>query len=298
MVFEIFKKPKKILTENEENTFEQNLVWICAMERSGTTWLGRELLSHGTHYIHEPNITAHLGLATGLPDRKVVRRFDLLKDVKSYFFSKEFQPIWTYFLRKLILNRFYAQLNSLNKKVIIKEAAVVDASDIISSCLPNSKLIILFRDGRDVVDSGTDGREQGGWMTQQLNTKPMDKNHRSNFIIMQSKRWVILTENLLKTSKIHKKDLVHVVKYEDLLSDTLNELEKIYKFLQVEITKEELENLVTKFSYENIPTEKKGKGKFVRFAAPGKWRQSFSDEEKKIMNETMSDTLKKLNYES
>ena len=297
MVFKIFKKPKKILTEEEENAFEQNLVWICAMERSGTTWLGRELLSHGTHYIHEPNITAHLAMATTLPDGKVVRRFDLQKDVKSYFFSNEFQPIWTYFLRKLILNRFYTQLDDLSKKVIIKEAAVVDASDIISRCLPNSRLIILFRDGRDVVDSGIDGREQGGWMTQQLNTKSMDKNQRNRFLIMQSKRWVILTENLLKTTKSHKKDLIHVVKYEDLRDDTLNELEKIYKFLEVEITKEELENLVTKFSYENIPTEKKGKGKFVRFAAPGKWKQSFSEEEKKIMIETMSDTLKKLNYE-
>lgn len=286
------------MTENEETTFEQNLVWICAMERSGTTWLGRELLSHGTHYIHEPNITPHLAMIETFPDGKVVRRFDLLKDVKSYFFSKEFQPVWTYFLRKLILNRFYAQLNSLNKKVIIKEASAVDASDIISSCLPNSKLIILFRDGRDIVDSGIDGRVQGGWMTQQLNTKSMDKNQRKNFLILQSKKWVILTENLLKTSESHKKDLVHVVKYEDLRGDTLHELEKIYKFLEVEITKEELENLVTKFSYENIPTEKKGKGRFVRFASPGKWRQSFSEEEKKIMNETMSDTLKKLNYES
>ena len=43
--------------------------------------------------------------------------------------------------------------------------------------------------------------------------------------------------------------------------------------------------------------EEKGRGKFTRSATPGKWKENFSEEEIKIMDQEMGDLLKNLGYE-
>ena len=79
-----------------------------------------------------------------------------------YFFADEYKETWQFFLRKLILNRIYSQYQDLTKKVIIKEPHGSLAADVISECLPNSQIIFLLRDGRDVVDSIIDATTKGG----------------------------------------------------------------------------------------------------------------------------------------
>lgn len=49
------QKPEE-LSPDEENQLEKNLVWIFASRRSGTTWLGRDLLSYKTKFMNEPLI--------------------------------------------------------------------------------------------------------------------------------------------------------------------------------------------------------------------------------------------------
>jgi len=43
--------------------------------------------------------------------------------------------------------------------------------------------------------------------------------------------------------------------------------------------------------------KKKGKGKFRRFASPGKWKENFSNDEKEVMNNILKDTLQKMGYD-
>ncbi len=247
--------------------------------------------------MHEPELSEHLAVSTTLTDGRFMRRMDLRSKDNSYFFSDSYKNIWKFYLRKLILNRFHAEVGELSKKIIVKEAGTVDASDIISTCLPNSKLIMLIRDGRDVIDSGIDGRQKDGWMTKQLGTKPLEGVRRERFIQNRAMRLIAFSENLLKTYSNHPENLRYLIKYEDLRKNTLEELEKIYKFLEIDISKDELQKIVSKFSYENLPDKEKGRGKFVRSASPGKWKENLPENEKNVMNEIMGDTLRKLGYE-
>jgi len=150
-----------VLTTEEESIFEKNLVWIFADRRSGTTWL-KELLSYKTKSMDEPLIGLHLGRSILAKDC-FVRTFDQQKDRPDYFFSESFTDVWKFFLRKLILNRIYVQFNNLADKIVLKEPTGSMAADIIAECLPNSKIIILLRDGRDVVDSKIDESSSEGW---------------------------------------------------------------------------------------------------------------------------------------
>ena len=150
MKFNSSEIPK--LSDDDENKLESNLVWIFASLRSGTTWLGTELLRFQTKIINEPNLSAHLGnlMPEGSP---FLTNYEMYQARgPHYFFSKKFEPVWKFYLRKLILNRIFAQTNEINSKTIIKEPGGAGYF-MISECLPKSKVILLLRDGRDVIDS-------------------------------------------------------------------------------------------------------------------------------------------------
>jgi len=280
----------------QEKKVERNLVWIFGSHRSGSTWLSLQLLSHKTKSINELHISSHLATPEeGITDRPI-RRIDQMKNLSSYFFSNRYKESWIYYLRKLILNRIFSEVNEFSKKIIIKEpGGVVGAPDVILQCLPNSKMIALIRDGRDVLDSFLDARQINGFMTR-IGETPITSENRLQYIKSQSKVWVAYMEKLLETYDNHPKNLRYLIKYEDLMRNTFENLKKLYKFIEVDISKKELDSIVKKYSFKNIPNEEKGKGKFIRSATPGKWKENYTTKEKKIMTEIMQKMLKKLGY--
>ena len=106
-----------------------------------------------------------------------------------------------------------------------------------------------------------------------------------------------MVELMKKTYENHSPNLRLIVRYENLRKNTIEELKKIYSFMEIEISDEELKKLVDKFAFENIPSEKKGKGKQVRSASPGSWRVNLSHKEQEILEKIMGDTLGKFGYE-
>ena len=117
------------LTNEEEKKLEQNLVWVLGSPRSGITWLARELLSFNTSVVRELNISEHLGTSVWGITEKIVRNIDFRKSHPDYFFSEKYKPVWMHFLRKLILNRIYAQFCDTTKKrgeIVLKK---IDDSD-------------------------------------------------------------------------------------------------------------------------------------------------------------------------
>jgi len=88
-----------------------------------------------------------------------------------------------------------------------------------------------------------------------------------------------------------------MIQYENLRKNTLSEMEKIYKFLGIPIEQKKLEAIVSKFTFENLPEEKKGLGTTRQFATPGKWKDSFNLIEKKIINDILKDKLHELGYQ-
>jgi len=288
-------RKKHELEIEEEDQLEKNLVWIFASPRSGTQWLGTQLLEYNTVVNHGPSLGLHVGALHGGFNNKIVRLIEFRGDEPDYFLSKKYKDVWSYFLRKLILNRLYAQYHTLTKKIIIPDPEGSIGADIVTNCVPNSKAIILFRDGRDVVDSIIDAAKPGSWHVKSRGVEPVTPKNRIKRIGYASRRWVRQVEILEDVFENKLKNSMKI-KYEDLRRNTLEELEKIYHFIGIEISKEKLEEIISKHSFENISKDQKGSGKVTRSASPGKWRENFSDEEKNIMLEFMGDTLKRLGY--
>lgn len=276
------------LNEEQEKILEKNMVWIMGSPRSGSTWLTQLLDNYGNLIWNEPDIGMNLSL---ISDRN---RNVLFTTRNSYFFSDHFKnKCWLPGIKKLILTRTYFQTKKIDQKIIIKEPESY-AADLIMECLPNSKLIFLLRDGRDVVDSFIDAHQEGSWdpTKEPLLTEEM----RIEKIKFYSNLWVNLTKLVWKAFQNHNPKLRLMIKYEDLLTESLPQLKKIYDFLEISTTKTDLVKTVEKYNFKNIPSDRKGLGKFTRSATPGDWKKNLSKQEQNIMMPIMLETLKERGY--
>jgi hypothetical protein len=71
-------------------------------------------------------------------------------------------------------------------------------------------------------------------------------------------------------------------------------MKRIYSTLGIEVGEEELAPVVQKHSWENIPEEEKGKGKFYRKATPGGWREDLTPEQAETVERITAPLLKEL----
>ena len=85
-----------------------------------------------------------------------------------------------------------------------------------------------------------------------------------------------------------------LVRYEELRADTLGSMRRIYSTLGVTVNEEELARVVEEHSWENIPQEEKGEGKFYRKASPGSWREDLTPEQADMVEKVTAPLLKEL----
>jgi len=152
----------------------------------------------------------------------------------------------------------------------------------------------MQRDGRDVIDSMIDSHREGSWTGGKSFKNDEQKLEE---IERQSKNWNFFTHQNWKAYENHNENLRFYLKYENLMTNTLEELKKSYQFLKIDVSDEFLEKQIEKFDFKNIPDSKKGTGKFNRSATPGAWKTNFNKKERNLLNLIMGETLQKFDYE-
>ena len=63
-------------------------------------------------------------------------------------------------------------------------------------------------------------------------------------------------------------------------------MKRIHSVLGMSVDEKKLGQAVHEHSWENIPEEEKGEGKFRRKATPGGWREDLTPEQTRIVEET------------
>jgi len=291
------------LSTEDEEILEKKIIWLCAPPRSGTTWLGTQLLNHNDNIIwHEPWLGLHLGVLRGVlvPSKNYEQnnyRFERVFDTQAkegeYFFSPHHKNNWLPMLRKLILARTYSHAQTLTKNIIIKDPVGSNGVDMISQCLPNSKILFLIRDGRDEVDSRMDMHRPDSW----AKLRPFrDDKDRLDAINYYSQLWVVNMKNIKIGFDKHDSKLKLMLKYEDLKANTVLKLKEIYDFINLSINETELKKIINQFDFTNIPEFEKGDGKFKRTAKLGGWRKNFNEKEIEVMNSILGKTLREFGY--
>ncbi|HEX3433324.1 MAG TPA: sulfotransferase, partial [Solirubrobacteraceae bacterium] len=287
---------------------EGRLTWIFGSSRSGSTWLLRMLSDlEGVVPIDDPHLGHHLGVWRPIPLAwasadgdlpNLTTLLDLKAEEPSYFFSKLHRESWRQPLRDLILARFAAQatefdLDSHEATYVVKEPGS-QAASLLADLFPESKLIFLLRDGRDVVDSWLAGYRDGGWAIPG-GAFPVARDGRIALIRWLSAVWVYRSRAVhaafakrLPVSRV-------LVRYETLRARTAETLVGVCELLERD--QRRAGEIAERHSFERVPRAVRGPEMRERIARPGAWRDNLTVDEQAAMHEVLGDALVEFGYD-
>jgi Sulfotransferase family len=273
----------------------ENFVWIFGVGRSGSTWLASMMGElTGGQFWNEPLVGKLFG------DLYYSGSGTLQADRDNFVYARKYRDAWLRSIRAFVLDAAAARFPEMSgeEHLVIKEPNGSVGAPLLMEALPESGIILLVRDPRDVVASTQAAREEGGWLDERHKAAPrpihsLTRRNPEAAVKRQAKKYMQSMGNAKEAYDAHKgrKVMVH---YEDLRADTLGTMRRIYSTLEIPVDENELARAVEKHAWENIPDEKKGEGKFNRKATPGSWREDLTPEQAEIVEEITAPLLREL----
>jgi hypothetical protein len=261
--------------------------------------------------LHLSRVIRMVGLPTETEQAEIDKADDLpamfnpaRADQAGFFFNRQFEGAWRPAAREMALARFEAhakraeeELGMSNPAILIKEPNGSFASDLTLELLPESRMVFLIRDGRDVMDSQLalhlPGRRHAERKHVELNTD----EDRLDYVTLLAQRWVNSMRVCAKAYARLPDDRRTTVRYESLRSDPVGTLGGLSSFLGLGRTEAEIAEAVAAEDFDAIPESQRGIEKGKRAATPGLWRESLGLAEQERIHEIAGPTLSELGYE-
>ncbi len=261
----------------------ENMVWIFGTGRSGSTWLRSMMGEMGDHIVwEEPMVGRLFGEFYARTQSENLRRADFIMGDPT-------RKGWLRSIRNFILDgaQYAHPLIGPKHRLIIKEPNGSIGAPLVMEALPESRMVFLIRDPRDIAASALDATKEGSWLHEwadkgRWKEEGLADKNPNGLVKTRSNRYMRQISAAKQAFDSHKGPKT-LVRYEDLRTETLEAMKRIYRELDIPANEAELARAVEKHSWENIPKEKKGEGKFYRKASPGGWREDLSGEQIKIV---------------
>ena len=263
----------------EEGFDPARVMWCFGSGRTGSTWLSemfRDLPGWGTW--KEPRFGMLFSGEELEHDR-----------APGHVYSERHRRAWLPATRRFVLTLVGARVRDA-EYAFVKDPAGGPGLKLLTEALPESKVVLLVRDPRDVVASWLDALTPRGWS----GGKP---KHRRSILIPTSVRVEFAAENYVRTLTsakaaydAHQGDKL-ILRYEDLRTDTLGTMTQLFSTLSLPVP-DELPEVVGRHSFENVPEGERGPGKFRRKATPGAWKEDLTPEQARRVEEITAPLLR------
>lgn len=277
--FEILLYKIIILSKKIRGKSNLKIIFISGCPRSGTT-LTRALIG------------AHPKIASSQ------REFNILLNINNPFilkdaFNLDFNEIYGSKIKnrdiiesiekvlKLYIEKEKAQI------ILVKDPLYITMLSELFHHFPNMKFIHIIRDGRDASCS--------------LRTFPSKKKINGKIVTIKKnnpfdwcvRQWIAYTN---RGRKWVNSERYYEVKYENLVNDTIQSIEKIYNFIGLEMIEEEKILNFYKFEDENKHLQNIEVGKPVFKKSIGRWKNDMNINEKKLFKRLAGKMLIELGY--
>ncbi len=254
----------------------RNIVWMFSDGRSGSTWLTRMVGDMPGHSVwREPNVGTLFGQHYYVWANDNQRGSD-------HFIMGSGRERWIRSIRRFVLDEARSRFPDMppEKHLFVKEPFGSVGAPLIMEAFPESRMVFLVRDPRDVVASALDAHQEGGWSHWRTKAGTHEARHLAAgdldaFVAERAERYMRHIGNSKVAFDAHTGRKA-MIRYEELRTDALETMGRLYRELEIPVNDRRLARVVEKRSWENIPEEKKGEGKFNRKATPGGWQEDLS----------------------
>jgi hypothetical protein len=301
---EQMKKQSRELKELRENLAESvhgtgyhginpaNVIWMLGTARTGSTWLASMMEELEDHTVwREPYVGQLFG---GLYYNWVGEKHF---ETKHFILGRRSKESWVKSVRTFILNEASLRFPGVGDEgyLVIREPNGSIGAPLLMEALPESRMIFLIRDPRDVIASALDAAKKGSWLYKRRIEQGAGRAGRFD---MPAEELVESTATMYLRNVGNSKEAFDahegpkaLVRYEELRADTLGTMRRMYAGLGIEVDEAELARAVQEHAWENVPEEEKGEGKFHRKATPGGWREDLTEEQAEAVERITSPLL-------
>ncbi len=263
----------------------ENMVWIFGSGRSGSTWLRSMMGEMKGHKVWEEPMVGKL-----FGDFYEKAQSGQL-GTKNFIMGSPTRKGWIRSIRNFVIDGANYAHPGLGPDhyLVVKEPNGSQGAPLIMEALPESRMILLIRDPRDVVASVMDGAREGSWLYERKDDsrwkeRALADNNPNAYVRKRANIYLRHAGNAKAAYDAHRGPKA-LVRYEDLTADTVGTMQRMYSQLGITVDGKQLERVVEKHSWENIPAEKKGEGKFYRKGTPGSWSDDLSPEQARKIEE-------------
>jgi hypothetical protein len=273
-----------------EGVQPENIVWMFGTGRTGSTWLASMMEGLENCAVwHEPLVGELFG------HLYYVRANERHRRNKHFILGRDRQA-WLASVKEFVLAGASARFPEISGggHLVVKEPNGSIGAPLLMEALPESRMIFLVRDPRDVVASVVDANKKGSWVSERRggSNAKVDENPQA-FVAQRANIYLRDVENTKRAYDAHEGPKV-LVKYEDLRANALSEMKRLHTTLGMSVDEEELARVVGEHAWESIPEEKKGEGRFYRKASPGSWREDLTSEQAETVERITAPLLKEL----
>ena len=313
------------------DTFERRAIWLFSTARSGSTWLASDVIGKfgETRLIDESGlgrmfaplqwdaerffadrgrdhyIASDWQCGSGTEkDRPsmlpVFERSFVNLQQENQILSHHNYDLYHRMLRDMAFEQAFNEWGMRDYSLLIfKMPNDSHAADLIMRACPQSNLVFLMRDGRDVMRS-----RFSPFASSEL-AATTNRDLRRHAIWFYSHFWNFQVDIIRAAFEAHAPERSILVRYEELRTDPVKVTARLYDHLKSSLpaecvnamTRDELSRLAEASRLENVPEGERGPDMPRQYGIVGGYRSAFDDEEIALMNAIMGPNLARYGYD-
>jgi hypothetical protein len=267
----------------------EGLIWLFGVARSGSTWLGKMMGEiDGQALWDEPLVGDVFGYAY------YTRAWDWMRNREEFALGDPHKDVWLKSIRNFVLDGANARHPETvdGGYLVIKEPNGSIGAPLLIEALPESRVVLLMRDPRDVVASLLAANKKGSWV-RDIAPGRVDSRADVDPDAFVKKRAQLYMVSMLRAKEAYEshKGPKTTVRYEDLRYNTFEELKGIHFNLGIAVEDESLRRVVEKHDWTNVPAELKGPDKPRRKAQPGSYEDDLTPGQVEVVEEITAPIL-------